>query len=509
MSALDQGAAMRDIYANLLIALTLMCGTLANGETLASEGTFVIHESDITTWIKDQTAKWFVPNQVIADQIELQSPYHSLLNGFFWSGSANLVWSKDSSTNVWIFDGQATDAKLFARSFEIHDTIVAGVGGSTVAVRVDLVCQNLEIDLPGQWKLHGELPAAWAKSVFNVSLQNMLLQQSGQLPVLHVGACQGPGGAEVFLNQQIAQLFANTAKVRSMISNEFQNLINAQVTKLMAVIKPIQFEILGANVEFNPSAIKNLKSGTWIVDGALTFNGGQSTGTKFVSKTYTDLNVTDARASGLIFSNSLIKEILAFALRAGLYANDFTSNDIASFKSFMENRFLQFFLWSDLINFNSSTVFDFHLSTRGTPVVQSMTNLFPGIQWTLSAPVDVVMSAPEGASELPYVEFFSTQPAQVVLTTQANLAGSLQVNYSVAKMPMWYGYREEFFKVRRPTSTIAIDTVSSQVQSGMTNKSWTYAIPDRASPFPDYKLTFKDLIFGTKTFRLEMGISKK
>jgi hypothetical protein len=220
--------------------------------------------------------------------------------------------------------------------------------------------------------------------------------------------------------------------------------------------------------------------------------------------------VTDARASGLIFSNSLISEILAFASRAGLYVNDFTSNNIPGFQSFMENRILQFFLWSDLMNFDSAAVFDFHLTATGTPVVQAMTNLFPGVQWKVAAPADVVMSVPTGSSQgLAYVEFYSSQPAQAVLTTQADQAGSLQVTYSVTKMPMAYGFRKEFAKVRRPTSTIAIDTITSQVQSGLTNASWTYTIPETASPFPDYKLTFKDLIFGSKTFRLEMGILKK
>jgi hypothetical protein len=341
-------------------------------------------------------------------------------------------------------------------------------------------------------------------------LQNLSLTESSQVPVIKINSCQGPTGMEEFLNQQIASLYSNPARIQSAFAGEIQKFLDSQVAKVVASLsKPVMFDLLGAHVVFTPTTGSNLTSGTWVLNGPLSIQAvGGGTGTKTVPQGYTNANLTDVRASGFVFANTLWSEILAFADRAGLLTKQYKGTDIPQFQNFLQNRFEQFLVWSDLMNFSTSSLFYFNFDAAGPVSILSQTNQSSGVQWSVSAPLDVLMYAPVTKKNVPYVEFQSNTPVTATLLAQAK-NGSLNVAYSITNLDMNYAFRKEFLKYRSPMFGIGMSMIDSSVQSALTNKVWTYTMPDSASPLPGYRINFKDVIFGKKTFRFEMGLQKK
>lgn len=503
---------MYNIFGKMIIALTIAFAASANlaaAETLNTDASFIIHEADITSFLEDQTSKWLVPNQILTNTIEIQKPYRTWIHEPLWQGSASLKWSKNSKSNVWHFDGEANDLRFFATSLEVHDTVLMSSGGSTIAVRVDVVCSNVSLTVPGKSKLHGELPANWINGVLTIPMQNFNLQTSGVTPVFTVGNCHGPNGFDQFLNQELRKMFSQPGKVQALFAGELQKFINAEVARVQAAIyKPLQFSFAGINTQFEPKTVASLRTGTWVVDGAVVLKSDKGNGTKTIAKDYGVANLSDARASGLAFSRALIPELLAFASRSESFKHDFSSQDVPAFQDFISNRFAQFFVWMDMWNFPTSSIFDFHLNVTSSPRLTGMENTFPGVNFEFAAPVTMQMDAPSNKGKLPYAQFTSTSPASISVSALAE-DGELNFTYTLNDAPMSYEFRKEFFKVRRPSTGIGIDTIVDSGKQALTEKQYSFSLPDSASPFADYRMIFEDLIFGKKTFRLEMALQKK
>jgi hypothetical protein len=503
---------MKNIFGKMITMLTWMAmgsSLIASAETLDGQASLVVHQKDLTQYVVDETAKWLTPNQILADSIEIQKPYHSWINQLMYQGSAALNWNKDATTSTWSFDGTSTNVTLLASSFEVHDTIVVSSGGSSLSVRIDAVCNNVQLSLPGTYTIHGELPVNWVSNALQAPLQNFSMTLSPTVPVLTMGACTGPTGIQQLLQQQITQMFGQPAQLQAMIQNALQNTINGEVAKISApLMKPLAFAVMGVQTTFTPAAISNLTSGSWIIDGALDLVSPNGTGVTTVAKGYTLANLSDVRASGLVFGNGLVSQILAFGSRSGLYQKDFSSQDVPSFQDFIANRMEQLLVWLDMWNFPTSAIFNFHAAATGTATLQSMTNTFPGVSFAVSSPVNIEMDAPTSKGQLPYVDFVS-KGSSVNLQTKA-VNGALNVTYFANSLNFTYGYYKAFTqKVRMPSYGIDVGTIEGEVQKSLTAKTVSFTMPDSASPLPDYRLSFQDLIFGKKTFRLEMAVQKK
>ena len=163
-------------------------------------------------WLQNFTAGFLVPNKVVAAEVDIQAPYHTVVKNVSWQGDASLDWTKNASNNVWSFSGQANNLTVYATDYEVHDTFPVQSGGSTVNVHIDAACNNLSFSFPGQWKISGSVAVTAIGSGVAAKLQNLTLTMSKQVPVLRVGSCTGPTGMQAFLNGQIAQLFCHSAK---------------------------------------------------------------------------------------------------------------------------------------------------------------------------------------------------------------------------------------------------------------------------------------------------------
>lgn len=497
---------MKYIYIRLFIALTLAPSAAA--ETLKSDASVILFEKDQSSYLQDLTEKWLTPHQVIAELVDIKKPYHAQIRNLSWSGVAQIIWSKPPGINTWSFDGTGAEMLISADALEIHDTVVVTTGGSGLTVHVDAVCQNLQLNLPGTWKMHGEIAPQWNQNVLKSPLQIFELQMGAGAPKVTLGACQGPSGVDVVLNRVATDYFNQPGQIQSLLASEIQRFINLQLVKVQSdLFKPVTFQASGVSVSFQPLAVNNLASGTWIVDGSLLLQSEKGSGHREIVKDYGIANLVDVRASGVAISKNLIPELIAYLSRAGKLRSDFSSSDVPAFQKFLNNRFEQFFVWMDLLSFPTNSVFDMSVSVSTTPVLTGMNNLFPGISAVVSSSISALMSAPVGGQKIPYVQFDSTQNADVNFTVQAK-EGALQFDYSVEDVNANYKFRSEFFRIRRPTFGINMQPITSALQSSLSQQTWAYSLPESVSPLEGYHFDFKDLIFGKKTFRIEMNVLK-
>ncbi len=66
-----------------------------------------------------------------------------------------------------------------------------------------------------------------------------------------------------------------------------------------------------------------------------------------------------------------IPRLVEFMQKNGELGYRVQSKDIDSFVTLMQNRFLQFFIWPDLMSFSDKTNFYFDLATFETPTLKT------------------------------------------------------------------------------------------------------------------------------------------
>ena len=134
----------------------------------------------------------------------------------------------------------------------------------------------------------------------------------------------------------------------------------------------LSFSALGATVAFTPQTVTGLTNGSWIFSGPLTFKSPVTErGIKTVSKGFADSNLATLPSSAFVIGQNLISEILGFMNRASLAGVTFSSSAVSGFQSFLQNRFEQYLVWGDLLNFNPADVFSFLVQATNVISVES------------------------------------------------------------------------------------------------------------------------------------------
>lgn len=483
--------------------------TPAASEVLNVPASLVVHEKDMTIWLQDFAARITQPNTVVTPKLVLQQPFQSILSNISWQGAFRLDWSNKPNSNVWIFEGELQDLILYSSDLEIHDTFRQVVGGSTVNIRIDASCQNLSLNFPGGTKFHGEVVVVWKANQLKPTLQNFTLNPGAAVPIVKVGGCTGPTGMQGFLAKQVAQLYVTPAKIQPMAAAELQRLMTAKATALQTdLAKPYSFQFGRIGGRFAGTTFSNLPNGSWVIDGLLALTSKIGTQTRTLVKDYSLANLKDVGFSGAVVSKKSVADILAFARRAGVLDESFTSKAIPGFATFRQSGLQEGFVWPDLLNFPESTVFPVDFSTASDPSLTKMTNQYPSVSMDVASNVDFLVKAPTPRGELPYVEFSSTQPAQghLILNPQD---GAMKVSTSLEKMPLKYTFRKEYASVRQPHDYINMDEIETAMSKSPSNKSWTYRLPPDATPVKGYSMGFQGVVFGAKTFRFDMNFKKQ
>jgi hypothetical protein len=144
---------------------------------------------------------------------------------------------------------------------------------------------------------------------------------------------------------------------------------------------------------------------------------------------------------------------------------NWTSNDVPSFKSLMRSRFLQFFIWPELMRFPKSTVFRFRINKFEVSDIQTLNRNQISIKAYIDG--DIV---PDGYG--PYISVKWDLPLTVNLESQDNqLKIHLNNVGSSPEIRLAKGYNYKYSK-GFPSSQIR-----KAIRQQLENKTWNFLLP--------------------------------
>ncbi len=311
--------------------------------------------------------------------------------------------------------------KISVGAFAIQDTIRRIVGGIPVVVHLDGTCSNLNLQLPNaEMMLRGKLRWQLSESGVKVSWLDFTLDMQSDKLNLDVGDCVGPKALIATIKDSITEAMRDPRWLEAQLRRSTEEWLEDNLKKLARDLLAPQLlpltDRLGA--AWIPAHVTSLESGAIRVAGEIQLSSPKAlspttnkeepliqSNERLVQRAPNILvHLSKTMSSGFALPVSTPQEVLAFVYRNGFLKRRFVSTEIPAFVDLMQSRFMQFFIWPDLMQFRKRSVFYFDLAAAAEP------------QWsnqTLTVPFQINQWAPIKGRYIPYLTFRGSLTAQI------------------------------------------------------------------------------------------------
>lgn len=453
----------------------------ADDAALKVDGDLMIHPNQAGGFFSiaansiNSSATWSWPS------LQFTQPYKTNWTNVQAQGPFNIQFDTSSlATQELSFTMNWAQPSINIGQFSINDTVTISTGGATVTVVLDGSCTGMSVQIPsGNWVVGGKMRYDFASNAFVVSWENFsFTMNSGAVPQINVGQCQGPSGLIQTLRNTATSIMGNPSMMQNVMNqavlNYVQNSMNAlQVQLLMehdAKVKP------NVTMSWKPSALTVLPGGLMRVAGDMVLTkAGSTVGADTLTRNYDPSILNSVTASGYVLPKGTLQRIMNYLFSNGELQYRVSSTDVPSFESLMNSRFDQFFVWPDLMQFDPSAVFYFDVGTQAVPQLGAGSMLKKGgSSWPATTPLIVHQWAPAGNQYLPYVDFTAPVSGQLFATMSS---GNLNLQMQSTSLNIQATFRPEFQNYRAVDPSISTSMLDSSITSYLNSTPYVMPIP--------------------------------
>lgn len=361
-------------------------------------------------------------------------------------------------------------ARLRAEGLGIDTVLEVKSGGVRARIPVKASCQGLQIE--NREELRFSLKAQWEDSPsLRVSVQELQwLRRPGQW-ALQSESCQAAPGFLPFLEEQISKLWQESEELPLTLKEE----LNTQLAGWFN-------ETLNLKDEISRLATRLHLQGRRMMDTPEAWVFGLDLGLEIgsdpnricpslrvpvhlsLSEMPSHLNELELR-----FPEKLLEVWVRCLHEQGLLTRYDRGQDIAGFRQLLNSRFLQFFVWSDLMRFPKSTAFQFQSFSNGPFRLEALPAA-GGVSYALQTQIVSHLSHPVNERWHPYMTFWSPVTAAI----QLKVADS-KLKIGMLGTPRTHlQYR---YDVPEARGLVSVGLVESQVKDYLKGQSFEVELP--------------------------------
>jgi hypothetical protein len=465
----------------LLTVLTALSHfAFADSAQLKMNGDLMIHPKQIASFFSLATKKIDASSAWDWPSLTFDKPYKTSWSAVQARGPFAVRFNTANLAKQEVgFELDWNDPAVYVGRFEIHDTLIRDVGGARLIIHLDGACNGMMIRVPtGAWKVRGSLKWGWTNQGLQVAWNDFqFVNNSGAATSVDLGQCDGPTGLNEALKDAIMQVSQDHAWMQDVLRDGVLNWIEGSLGDLQTeLMKTREVQMRpGLMLTWVPSNMMDAGNGLMRIMGQMVVSKeAKVASSETLDRGFSESILNEVTESGFVLPRETLPKMMEFLQRHGELGYRASSNQIDSFKSLMGSRFLQFFVWPDLMKFAKTTEFYFDVSTEKAPVLTNGRSLASGVAYDVSAPLLVKQWAPTDKKYLPYVDFRA--PMQGSLSAQIK-GDELQVLLAPAKMNVTSAFRPEFQSFRSVTTRIANSMLGSKVQEYLNSKPLTLTVP--------------------------------
>lgn len=449
-----------------------------------------------------QSGSWNWP------ELSFEKPYRTSWTDVQARGPFNIQFSTEHLAGQEIgFELNWSDPTITIGQFQIDDTITRNVGGATIVIHLSGQCNGMTLTIPsGQWNVKGRLGWDWNGSEVKVHWIDFAFSMNqAAIAQANLGQCQGPQGLQSALLEAINSISKDQSWLQDVLRDGVMDWVEGSLGTLREeLLKPRAVSLKpGLEATWQPEGVAGAEGGRVRVNGRIELaKNSRANSETVVERSYSESSLNEVSDSGFVLPTDTLQAIVNFLYQTGDLQYRIESNKIESFQSFMQSRFLQFFVWPDLMSFAKSTLFYFDVTTSAPPQLRSAVTLEgqSGVSYSLQAPLLVHQWAPSRSAYLPYVDFRSTMNGKLDARVKDQ---KLVLQMTPNDLEISKSFRPEFAKVRSVNSYIATSLLGSRVKNYLGSQPVSIDLP-KWQLGEKISLTISDVQAWKQSFRVPL-----
>lgn len=364
-------------------------------------------------------------------------------------------------------------AELSFGSVSVDHVVERTVGGVTGRFRIQALCENVVLQLmPGQGIFSVDLAPAIGSSAARMDVRDVRLSWAPGSWKAREIQCRGTEGFADLLKSEIARIANDsqsfvgprTELIKQYIQDSLQavKLDFSEPRELVTGRKDIQ-------VVMKVSEYADLKEDGVRIKGQLHIDFQRSPEMDIKVLSLGPSSVSTTTDAQLRLPKDFIKEVMGRAYAGDSWQQRVYSDKIPGFSSLMRSRFVQFFVWPELMRFSKATRFIFDMSSHKDIGIQG-----EGLYYQMNAPLLAKMWAPRGGAYVPFMNFTLPFTSQVQLSVNKGTVSAQFKNSTLGLSPQWDStYLNDF----NPSKRFSGKTIRDRILQGLDGKTVTVPLP--------------------------------
>lgn len=368
-------------------------------------------------------------------------------------------------------------AQMVISNVFVDQDIIKTVGGITGQFHIKAQCHDVTLNLKknlGDFKI--SLKPEILANQGRAEVQDISLAWQSRAWVAQDFQCSGAEGFVNLVQQEVQKISADSAAFinphKAQMISYLQQYMNS---------KEIDFsqprKILSGRTDVDISMVvdrfddTNLES--ILVKGRLIIRFTRNTKDerKYLNlllnnSTFYDHNVNQAQ---LRLPVNFVKEMVAQSYVANSWIHKFSSDKISGFSSLMSSRFMQFFVWPELMRYPKNSLFEFDFYSDKDVLVSGK-----GLQYRLSMNLLTKMLAPQNGSFVAFMNFSTPLQSQLQLSVQDGLT---RVQFSNTALSLRYQWDSQYIKNFSPRTRFSASMIQSRILSSLSSSGITFQLP--------------------------------
>lgn len=412
---------------------------------------------------------WSLPDQ----QVESQEVPVKIKNISLAIKSFLQKPSLSSSRSQVILTSKGLQAEFRLGEVSVDHVVERSVGGVVGRFRVQALCKDVVLNLtPGRGMFSLVLTPAVDTSKVAMDVESVELGwEPGSLSSPGF-QCQGVEGFETLLKKEIENIANDSerfmAPQKELIKRYVQDSLKAveidfsQPRELLTARSDIR--ILMQVDEYQDKGDEGAQ-----VRGHLQLDFLRASGGGVKTLSLGDSSSILSSGAQLRLPKDFLKEVMRHAYTANSWVHRVSSDKIPGFSSLMQSRFLQFFIWPEMMRYSKSAKFIFDVYSNKDIEIQG-----DGLAYQVRENLLAKMKAPRGGSYVPYLNFYAPLTSTTRLSVNKGRAQVSFINPQLGLSPQWdESYVERF----SPWTRFAASTIRDRISQALDGKTVSVAIP--------------------------------
>lgn len=367
------------------------------------------------------------------------------------------------ATTIWETDLLALKFKI--DSFKVQKDIEQYIGGVHAIVHLQAECSSFVVAQP-----QAHVQFSWNWSVINnqihAELKDLALAWPADSWQVSDIQCNGPVGFADVIQQELREKLAQADSLAPLIRSTIEKTLNTQMNLSLDQWKQPQWLNQSKFFNIQLTETKILNSAGILFKGLMRFS--EASVNEKIEPLLIAENLQPQTTPMLIFSNAAMQKLVE---KLALNANhNLNLNQISAFKKILKSRFLQFFIWSDLMHFSKQDTFTLFSKLTTVPKLNFGTDLSLNLEAQLSS----VIQAPRDSQILNYVQI-QTQVKSKLQYSVEN--GKFSFQFANPDIQIRAQYDPSYKQKYKPWGALPTSLLQKAVQEAQLLRSGSVAIP--------------------------------